>query len=79
MTLMLISFHILIGHPAGSSIHLTADYRLYSLFPAFFIKLHNAEHGSVVCDGQAVHTKLLCPCHHVFNAGCTVQQAVFRV
>ena len=79
MTLVLVLFRILIGHPAGGGVHLTAYYRLDSLFFAFLVKVHNAEHCAVVCNGKAVHSQLLGPGNHIFYPCRSVKKAVLRM
>ena len=79
MTLILVPVHFLVGHFTGSSVHLTADDRLDSLFFALLIEIHNAEHGSVVGNGKTVHSQLLGTCYRFLDRGGSVQQAVFRM
>ena len=79
MALMLVLFRILVGHPAGGGVHLTAYYWLDSLFFAFLVKVHNAEHCAVVCNGKAVHSQLLGPGNHIFYPCRSVKKAVLRM
>ena len=79
MPLAFVAVSIFIQMTSGGGVNLAADDGLYSLSLAFFVEVHDSEHGSVIGDGQACHTQFLCPGYHVLYAGCSVQKTVFSM
>ena len=63
----------------GCHIHLTADDGLDARPQAGPVKVHSAEHHSVVGDGHSLLPQLLDPLHQLLDAAGPVQQGVFRM
>ena len=66
---------------AGTSCHinLTADDGLDAHFFRRLVKLNGTIHGTMVCDGDAVHAQLFDTLYQFFDFRGTVQKAVFRM
>ena len=60
-------------------IDLTADDGLDPCIQCSFIKFHRTIHGTMVCDGDTVHTQFFYPVYKFLDFCGTVQQAVFRM
>ena len=73
---LIIRCSLLIKAASRSYINLASDNRLYALLLAFFIKIYNTVHDTVVCNGQTVESQLLCPCNKKRDLGSTVQKTV---
>ena len=60
-------------------IDLAADDGLYPCIQRSFVKLYRAIHGTVICDGDAVHAQFFHPLHQFLDFRRTIQQAIFCV
>ena len=77
MPLIFIFFCFLIRKLACRRIDLASNDRLDPLLLTFFIKVYRTEHDPMICDRQAFHPQFLGSCHHIRDAGSSVQQTVF--
>ena len=79
MAVSLVEIRISVKTRARCRIDLTADDRSDSGLPRSPIKIHDAEHGAVIRNGERIHTQLSGPFHQSFDARGSVEQAVFRM
>ncbi len=61
------------------NVNLASDYRLYSVFVCFAVKINNAIHCTVVCYGNSGLTQFLDARNKLFYSAGTVEQAVFSM